>query len=117
MSRQIDLTKPLSDEDRQYLVDRADTVALEQNAAWTAGREFADEGGKHGAPPDADPPADPDTGSPLPFEDRKVEQLQAAIRAYNEKHADDEAAAKINVTGTKDELLQRITEATPAFEL
>lgn len=120
MSRQIDLTQPLSDDDKQYLVDRADRVALEQNAAWTAGQEFTDDadgGGKHGAPPADDPQVDPATGSPLPFEDRTAVQLQEIIRKYNEAHADDAAVAKINVTGNKDELLQRITEASPAFEL
>lgn len=41
MSRQIDLTQPLSDEDRQYLEERADAAALARNAAYLAGKEFS----------------------------------------------------------------------------
>lgn len=37
MSRQIDLTQPLSPEDRQYLEERADYNALEQNRMFTEG--------------------------------------------------------------------------------
>lgn len=41
MSRQIDITQPLSDEDRQYLEDRCATHLLIQNAALVAGQEFS----------------------------------------------------------------------------
>lgn len=40
MSRQIDLSAPLTDEDRQYLVDRADFTSIARNEAALAGRQF-----------------------------------------------------------------------------
>jgi len=40
MSRQIDLTKPLSDEDRDYLLKRDRHDLLAQNEAAVAGREY-----------------------------------------------------------------------------
>jgi hypothetical protein len=41
MSRQIDITQPLSDEDRVYLEERCDNYALAQNAAFLKGEEFS----------------------------------------------------------------------------
>lgn len=41
MSRQIDITQPLSAEDRQYLEERCDNYALAQNAAYLRGEEFS----------------------------------------------------------------------------
>lgn len=106
MSRQIDLTKPLTDEDRQYLVDRADTVSLERNAALVAGSNFV--AGQEttqpamilergtGAPPDGGP----GSAEPKLIEDMTVEELKDALRPLG-----------LPVTGNKDELLARLVEA------
>lgn len=102
MSRQVDLTKPLSDEDRQYLIERADNRSLEINAAHVAGAEASnpvdtssnDQGGD---------PAD------LAVEDMTVQQLHDAIVAHNEQHGTDLA-----VSGNKEELQMRLTEARAA---
>lgn len=99
MSRRIDLDKPLSDEDRQYLVDRADSVALERNAAAVAGAEF-----------DGSPDGDDDDKSlaePKALEDQNVEELKQSIRDYNMVH---DADHQLLLTGTKDELLARLIE-------
>ena len=40
MSRQIDITKPLSPEDRKYLEDRTEWRMLAENAALLKGQEF-----------------------------------------------------------------------------
>jgi hypothetical protein len=42
MSRQIDITQPLSDEDRKYLEDRCEWSKLAQNEALLKGHEFVE---------------------------------------------------------------------------
>src|SRR4051812_26993233 len=43
MSKQVDLDKPLSDEDRQYLLDRSDYVTVEENDRVFKKGVFADD--------------------------------------------------------------------------
>lgn len=64
MSRQIDLTKPLSDEDRQYLVDRARHHDLALNEEYLAEQEAAKEPIDDGNTGDINP-YDKDDGTDL----------------------------------------------------
>lgn len=41
MSRIIDLEQPLSDEDKQYLVERGQEILIARNEAFLTGREFS----------------------------------------------------------------------------
>jgi len=41
MSKQIDLTQPLTDAEVQYLVDRCDWASIERNRAYLAGLEYS----------------------------------------------------------------------------
>jgi SAP domain len=90
MSRQIDITQPLSDEDRQYLVDRHHVVALERNAAFVAGASVAGD--------EREEEKEDEDGPDL--EDMTVQQLQEVLRKRD-----------LPVSGTKDELLARLLEA------
>lgn len=67
MSRQIDLTKPLSDEDRQYLVDWSRTDDLRKNAEYLAEQDAAA----------LEPIDDGNTGDVNPFEKDDGSDLMA----------------------------------------
>jgi len=73
MSRQIDLTQPLSDEDRVYLEDRCETYKLSENAALLKGKEFAE---PVLAPVQDQDPA-PEDEDPAPVQD-EVEDAELA---------------------------------------
>jgi hypothetical protein len=92
MSRQIDLTKPLSDADRQYLLERSDNVSLERNAANVAGLNFSAGTALTG---------DPEKGEEKPLEELTGEELHDKLKALG-----------LPVSGTNDEKLARLYEAT-----
>lgn len=108
MSRQIDLTKQLSDEDRKYLEDRDLQSQLDQNAAYLLG------GGVDSDEAEAIENSEP----PEPYEGVTVSDLKAAIEARNAERVD---ADKIEVEapGNRPELVAALvaddakTEATP----
>lgn len=85
MSRQVDLTKPLSDDDRAYLLSRG------QNAMVTRmDEQFAE----------PEPASAPEQEQSDGLENMTVDELKDLLRTRN-----------LPVGGTKDELVSRLREA------
>jgi hypothetical protein len=136
MSRQIDLTKKLNDEDRDYLKARGEYVLIARNDA-----QFADEGAEKPGDgsgssegtrtPDAADSAASDAGStpdapPLPeappdYRSMKVEDLKAELdrrKAAYETAGDEEGVADVTYSSSdkKDDLITLLEEDDAAVE-
>lgn len=123
MSHEVDLTKKLSPEDRDYLIGRGEYVAVERNDA-----EFAGEGSKAtegGSGPDATNTAGSDPASvpngpalperPLDYEAMKVEELKAELdkrKAAYEAANDEDGATDMTYSSSdkKADLVFMLTE-------
>lgn len=91
MSRQIDYTRKLSDEDREYLLTRG-----QDNLVARMDSLFADDGSDPQEPtPDPDP--DPAAGGIKALEDMTIEELKELLREND-----------LPVGGNKDELIERL---------
>lgn len=127
MAREIDLTKPLSDEDRQYLVDRcrwsqlaqADELASAQEAQRAASEEHTP------STPSPQPPTTVVGGAPVeptqgatsdeqdPYEEWTYEELKAELdvrkqEALNEGMPTDEAGKLFSKGGSQKDLVARL---------
>jgi hypothetical protein len=93
MSQEVDRSKPLSDQDREYLLSRNMGHVAEQIDALHANSEPADDG---------------DGGEDvLPYEEWSAADLRAEI---DDRNADRDDAAKISKAGKNAELAARLHE-------
>lgn len=111
MSHEVDLTKKLSQEDREYLTGRGEYIAVERNDAQFAAEgsevssdtpesEKASEGGSEAASTQ-DAPSLPDT--PPDYESMKVEELKAELdkrKAAYEAAGDEDGATDVSYSST-----------------
>lgn len=127
MSRQIDLTKPLSDEDRKYLQDRcrwrdiatADALDSPQEAAQEAEKELSPDGSLAAPTVVAGgAPVVPQGGDPLegvPYAEWPYKALQEELKARKVEALDtgmDQAEADelYKAGGTQTELVKRLED-------
>lgn len=106
MSRQIDITKKLSDDDRAYLTANSDWNALRLNQAYLEGAEFLEDeaepmgAGSEPLKQDPEPEKQAGDGAQSEYDDLTNEELQAILKSRD-----------LAVSGNKAELIDRLKES------